>query len=65
MSITTVGVDLAKSGFQVHGVDKRGKVVIQKRLRRSKVLAFFCSTTTLLDRYGSLQQCPLLGQEAA
>ena len=41
MNITTVGVDLAKSVFQVHGVDKRGKVVIQKRLRRSKVLAFF------------------------
>ncbi len=41
MNITTVGVDLAKSVFQVHGVDKRGKVMIQKRLRRSKVLAFF------------------------
>jgi transposase len=41
MNITTIGVDLAKSVFQVHGVDKRGKVMIQKRLRRSKVLAFF------------------------
>jgi transposase len=41
MNITTVGVDLAKSVFQVHGVDKRGKVMIQKRLRRSKVLEFF------------------------
>ena len=41
MNITTVGVDLAKSVFQVHGIDKRGKVVIQKRLRRSKVLEFF------------------------
>jgi len=41
MNITTVGVDLAKSVFQVHGVDKRGKAVIQKRLRRSKVLEFF------------------------
>lgn len=41
MNITTIGVDLAKSVFQVHGVDKRGKTVIQKRLRRSKVLEFF------------------------
>ena len=41
MNITTVGVDLAKSVFQVHGVDKRGKVTIQKRLRRSKVLELF------------------------
>jgi len=41
MNVTTIGIDLAKSVFQVHGVDKRGKVMIQKRLRRSKVLAFF------------------------
>ncbi len=41
MNITTIGVDLAKSVFQVHGIDKHGKAVIQKRLRRSKVLEFF------------------------
>ena len=41
MNITTIGVDLAKSVFQVHGVDKLGKTVIQKRLRRSRVLEFF------------------------
>ncbi len=41
MNITTIGVDLAKSVFQVHGIDKHGKAVIQKRLRRSKVLKFF------------------------
>ena len=41
MNITTIGVDLAKSVFQVHGIDKHGKEVIQKRLRRSKVLEFF------------------------
>jgi transposase len=40
MNVTTVGIDLAKSVFQVHGVDKDGKTVIQKRLRRSKVLSF-------------------------
>ena len=41
MNIKTIGIDLAKSIFQVHGVDKRGKVVTQKQLRRSKVLEFF------------------------
>ena len=41
MNVTTIGIDLAKSVFQVHGVDKDGKMVIQKRLRRSKVLEFF------------------------
>ncbi len=40
MNITTIGVDLAKSVFQVHGVDKGDKAVIRKRLKRSKVLEF-------------------------
>ncbi|MCZ6830218.1 MAG: IS110 family transposase [Gammaproteobacteria bacterium] len=41
MKITTVGIDLAKSVFQVHGVDQRGKAVVQKRLRRRQVLKYF------------------------
>lgn len=39
--ITTIGLDLAKSVFQVHGVDAQGKVVIAKALRRAQVLALF------------------------
>src|SRR4051812_47280002 len=39
--ISTVGVDLAKGVFQVHGVDDRGEVVVRKALRRSKFLAWF------------------------
>ena len=39
--ITTIGLDLAKSVFQVHAVDAMGSVVMRKRLRRSQVLAFF------------------------
>jgi transposase len=39
--ITTVGIDLAKSVFQVHGVDATGAVVVQRRLRRAQVMAFF------------------------
>ena len=48
MNIRTVGIDLAKSIFQVHGIDKRGKVVAQKRLRRSKVLEFFAQLPSCL-----------------
>lgn len=40
MDITTLGIDLAKSVFQLHGVDADGTVVLQKRLRRSAVLVF-------------------------
>jgi transposase len=39
--ITTIGLDLAKHVFQVHGVDASGVPVLRKRLRRSEVLAFF------------------------
>src|SRR5271169_2520700 len=40
-TITTIGLDIAKSVFQVHGVDAGGQVVIRRQLRRSHVLAFF------------------------
>jgi transposase len=39
--VAVVGVDLAKSVFQVHGIDARGQVVLRKRLSRAKLLSFF------------------------
>ena len=51
--ITTIGLDLAKNVFQVHGVDETGTVVVVKRLRRGQVIGFFAS----------LPQC-LIGMEA-
>jgi transposase len=39
--ITTIGLDLAKNIFQVHGVDETGTAVVVKRLRRSQVIGFF------------------------
>ena len=41
MEITTIGLDLAKRVFQVHGVDATGKVIVRKALRRAQVLPFF------------------------
>jgi len=41
MEITTVGIDLAKSIFQVHAVDAVGHVVVRKALRRAQVVPFF------------------------
>ena len=40
-TVSTVGLDIAKSAFQVHGVDNDGKVVIRRQLKRRYVLAFF------------------------
>jgi transposase len=39
--VTTIGLDIAKSVFQVHGVDAGGQVVIRRQLKRRDVLAFF------------------------
>ena len=43
MHATTIGLDLAKSVFQLHGVDAHGKVVVSKRLRREAVVTFFAN----------------------
>jgi len=43
LKISTIGLDLAKSVFQVHGADASGAVVLRKTLRRDRVLAFFGS----------------------
>lgn len=41
MKISTIGLDLAKKVFQVHGIDAAGTVIVRRALRRSQVLAFF------------------------
>ena len=40
-TVTTIGLDIAKSVFQVHGQDAAGQVVIRRQLKRRSVLAFF------------------------
>ena len=46
--VTTVGLDLAKSVFQVHGADKEGRPVVRKKLRRGQVLVFFAELSPCL-----------------
>jgi transposase len=41
MQITTIGLDIAKNVFQVHGIEAAERVVVRKQLRRSQVIAFF------------------------
>jgi transposase len=43
MNVTTIGLDLAKNVFQVHGADAKGRMVFKKRLSRGKVLLFFAN----------------------
>jgi hypothetical protein len=60
-TITTIGIDLAKKVFQIHGVDAEGKVVIARKLRRKEVLAFSAKPGAVSGRHGGLRQCALLG----
>ena len=48
MEITTIGLDLAKSVFQVHGVDESGAIAVRRTLRRSQVLSFFSKLSPCL-----------------
>ena len=43
MNAITIGLDIAKSIFQVHGVDAHGKLVLQRKLRRGEVLRLFAN----------------------
>ena len=53
MTITTIGIDIAKDVFQIHGVNEHGKVLTRKQIRRHEMLKFFVN----------LPQC-LIGMEA-
>ena len=46
--VTTLGIDIAKNVFQLHGVNARGKTILQKRLSRNKVMAFIAKLPACL-----------------
>jgi transposase len=48
MEITTVGNDLAKNVFQVHGVGRSGEVIVRRALRRAEVIPFFAKLPSCL-----------------
>src|SRR5256886_2872775 len=53
--VSTIGLDIAKSVFQVHGVDAGGAVVIRKRISRTKLLEFFATLPPCLV---GIEACP-------
>jgi transposase len=61
MQITTIGLDIAKNVFQVHGIDADEKVMVRKQLRRSQVMAFFEALSPCLIGLEACATAPLLG----
>src|SRR6202167_5785942 len=53
--VSTIGLDIAKAVFQVHGVDGAGALVIRKRISRSKLLEFFAALSPCLV---GIEACP-------
>src|SRR5580693_1850859 len=53
--VSTIGLDIAKAVFQVHGVDGTGTVVIRKRVSRAKILEFFAALPSCLI---GIEACP-------
>ena len=62
-AITTIGLDIAKSVFQVHGVDPDGHVVVRRQLKRRYVLAFFEKLAPCLIGIDWSRQLQALGHD--
>ena len=59
--VITIGLDLAKNVFQVHGIDAAGKVLVRRQLRRRRCPAVFWRIAALPCRHGGLRYRSSLG----
>jgi transposase len=65
MKISTIGIDLAKSVFAIHGVDEKGETVLRKTLRRSQVVSFFAQLEPCLIGMEACSSAHYWGRELA
>lgn len=63
--LATIGIDLAKSVFQIHGVDENGRVLVRRQLRRSQLLTFFEKQPRCLIGMEGLRWRSRLGAQAS
>ena len=70
-SVSTIGLDIAKNVFQVHGIDEKNKVVVRRQLRRGQVLKYFAKLPPCLigieacatAHHWARERCGKLGHE--
>jgi transposase len=60
--VSTIGLDLAKTVFQVHGVDRHGEVVVRRALRRAQVLAWFAKLPACLIGIARRARARIIGR---
>ncbi len=63
MNVSTIGLDLAKKVFQVHGVDKHGQVVVRKALKRAELAEFFAKLPPCLIGMEACGTAPYWGRK--
>ncbi len=63
--VSTIGLDIAKRVFQVHGVDEAGAVVLRRQLRRTEVLKFFAKLPPCLVGLEACASAHYWGREIA
>ena len=61
-TIKTIGLDIAKSVFQVHGVDGGGRIVVRRRLTRSRMLPFFAKLPPCVLSASRPATTPIIGR---
>lgn len=60
-NVTTVGIDLAKNVFSLHGVDERGGVVLRKTVSRARLMEVVAQQTGVPDRIRSVLRSARVG----
>lgn len=63
--VITIGLDNAKSVFQVHGVDEAGEVGVRRQIRRAQVLPFFAKQPACLVGIEACASAPYWARELA
>ncbi len=58
MSVKTVGLDLAKDVFQVHGISENGRVIFTKSIKRAKLHTFFATLLPCVIRMHAFLSSP-------
>jgi transposase len=61
MQSTTIGFDVAKNIYQVHGVGSAGGSIVRRKVRRAEVLPFFKGYGAVSGWLGGMRECPSLG----
>ncbi len=65
MNTTRVGVDLAKQGFQIHGIGRDGKTLVRRQLRRSQMMSYFSKLSPTLIGMEAGGSAHYLGERVA